>query len=120
MTTTKVAGSGLVPDEAPDAAFAAVLAAEREAEEAVVACVAEAGQRRLAAEAAARGLAERAAARRLAWSERRAAALATQVAALRREAAAAAGPLALDAPARLAAAVDRLAAELCGAAEETG
>lgn len=107
---------------APDAAFAAVLAAEREAQAAVAACAAEAGEVRTAAEAAVRTLAERAVARRVAWRERHAAAVASQVVALRCEAEAAAGPVALDAAAqtRLAAAVVRLAEELGGGAGEAG
>lgn len=103
-------------DAALDAAFAAVLAAERAAEEAVAGCRAEAQRRLAEAEDAARRLAERVAVRRSGWRERRTPRLVEQLAELRRQTAAAAGPVALDASARarLASAVERLADELCG------
>lgn len=105
-----------------DAAFAEVLAAERAAEEAVAACRTEAERRQTAAEAAARDLAERAATRRRAWCDRQASALAREVADLQLRCAAAATPQALVAAAhtRLAAAVERLADELCGTGSKAG
>lgn len=105
-----------------DAAFTEVLAAERAAEEAVAACRAEAERRRTKAEAAARDLAERAATRRREWCDRKASALAREVADLQLMCAVAATPEALDATARtrLAAAVERLADELCGTDGKAG
>jgi len=115
MTTKAPAAGGGTADSAIDAAFAAVLAAEREAEAAVAACRGEADRRLAEAEAGARRLAQRAAARRDAWRERQLAALAPKLAALEREAAAAAEPVSLDdaARARLMIAVEALADELC-------
>lgn len=115
MTTKVPAAGGGTADSAIDAAFAAVLAAEREAEAAVAASRAEAEQRLAEAEAGARRLAQRSAARRDAWRERQLAALAPKLAALEREAAAAAEPVSLDdaGRTRLMAAVEALADELC-------
>lgn len=116
------AGVTGAPDEALDAAFAEVLAAEQAAEVAVAACRAEAARRMAEAEAAAQRVDERAAVRRREWYERRAAALTLKVAELERQAAAAAESVALDddARARLVTAVERLADELCGADGEAG
>lgn len=102
--------------EALDAAFAKVLAAERAAEESVLACHAEAEALLLAADEEALRLAERAAERRRRRGLRRAQALALELAELQGEAELAAGSVALDEGARrrLAAAVERLADELCG------
>lgn len=118
MTAKQAATS----ETAVDAAFATVFDAEREAEAAVAGCRDAAAHCLAEAEVAAQKLAEQAAVRRQAWSERRGIALAGQLAALRREAEAAARPVTLDAAARarLATAVERLAAELCGPDRVTG
>lgn len=122
MTTREAATGSSDTAAALDAAFTEVLAAESAAEEAVAAARIEAEARRAAAEAAARNLAERAATRARAWHERKAAALAREIAGLQDRCAAAAEPQALDDAARrrLAAAVEQLADELCGTEGEAG
>ncbi|MCC4115966.1 hypothetical protein LLG90_11460 [Aromatoleum toluclasticum] len=100
--------------EAAEAAFAEVLAAEREAEEAVAACRASVARLRAEAEEAVMCLADEAEQRVQAWQARRAGIVAGELAELERKTIEAAGPVVLDASARerLARAVERLAEEL--------
>lgn len=116
MANDGAAGRQEVAEDAVDAAFAEVVAAEAAAEAAVRACQDDAERRLGAAHAASAALAERSRQKYDDWCRRRAAGQALALAAFAEAARATEAPLALDADAlrRLERAVERLADELCG------